>query len=303
MIEFRPLNHLSQYLERLVKGRLWLKVIIGLILGVGLGILINPSTGLTTIAFSQHMASWLDLPGQIFMKLVQMIMIPLVFTSIILGIISNTSDNLKTFGLSLLIYFILTTGVAIFIGIIVTLIFNPGQYIFAYGGLPNSSSTFISAKDSNGLIEDIPKAISNLIPDNPLEAILTGEMLGVVIFTVIIGVAIAQLNPNTARPIVRFSEAIQKICMIVVSWAMQLVPYAVFGLMAALLSRTGFEVFIGLGYYMLIIIIGLLLLMLFYLLLVGIILRKSPFTFLRAIKAPQLLAFSTAVQQLLCHYQ
>ena len=294
MIEFRPLNHLSQYLERLVKGRLWLKVIIGLLLGAGLGVMINPSTGLVTSSVSQNFASWLDLPGHVFMKLVQMIMIPLVFTSIIIGIISNTSDNLKTFGISLLIYFILTTGVAIFIGVIVTLIFKPGQYIFAHGGLPNSSSAPISSQESFDLFENIPSAISNLIPDNPLETILTGEMLGVVIFTIIIGVAITQLNPDTARPIIRFSEAIQKICMIVVSWAMRLVPYAVFGLIAALLSRTGFEVFIGLGYYMLVIIIGLIILMVFYLLIVTLVMKKNPFTFLKAIKEPQLLAFSTA---------
>ncbi len=294
MIEFRPLNHLSQYLERLVKGRLWLKVIIGLILGAGLGILLNPSTGLVTANFSTNLASWLDLPGQIFMKLVQMIMIPLIFTSIILGIVSNTSDNLKTFGVRLLLYFIFTTGVAIFIGVVVTLIFKPGQYIFAHGGLPNSSTTSISEQESANILENIPNAISNLIPDNPLETILTGEMLGVVIFTIIIGVAITQLGQATARPIVRFSEAIQKICMIVVSWAMRLVPYAVFGLIAALLSRTGFEVFIGLGYYMLVVVIGLLVLMLFYLLIVGVVMKKSPFDFLKAIKAPQLLAFSTA---------
>ena len=127
-----------------------------------------------------------------------------------------------------------------------------------------------------------------------MESILTGEMLGVVIFTIIIGVAITQLKEGTARPIIRFSEAIQKICMIVVSWAMLLVPYAVFGLIAALLSRTGVDIFIGLGYYMAVVIVGLIILMVFYLVLLFIITKKNPFKFLRAIREPQLLAFSTA---------
>lgn len=294
MLEFRPLNDLAIYLDRLIQGRLWLKVLIGLCLGVGLGILINPTTGFISEENSSSIANWLDLPGHIFMRLVQMIMIPLIFTSIISGIVSNTSDNLKRFGLRLLAYFIFTTAVAIFIGIVVTFIFKPGQYLFSQGGLPNNGGNEVLDNGSTNILENIPGTISNLIPNNPLETILTGEMLGVVIFTIIIGVAITQLRKETARPIMRFSEAVQKICMIIVSWAMRLIPYAVFGLMAALLSRTGLEVLMGLGYYILVVIIGLFVLMLFYLLIVYFVVGERPLSFLKKIKEPQLLAFSMA---------
>src|SRR5680860_986063 len=124
MIEFRSLNTLSVHLDHLIKGRLWLKVIIGLVLGAGIGVLLNPSLGLLSENISLRLAEWLDLPGQIFMRLVQMIMIPLIFTSIITGIVGNTSENLKTFGLRLLLYFIFTTTIAIIIGLAVTLIFR-----------------------------------------------------------------------------------------------------------------------------------------------------------------------------------
>ena len=294
MIEFRPLNSLSVYLERLVKGRLWLKVIIGLILGAGVGILLNPTTGLLSEELSLRLADWLDLPGQIFMRLVQMIMIPLIITSILTGIVSNTSENLKSFGLRLLLYFVFTTAVAILIGLTITLVLKPGQYVFELGGLPNAGENQVVPAEQTDLMGNLPHAISNLIPNNPLEAILTGEMLGVVIFTIIIGVAITQLKKATVRPIIRFAEAIQKVCMIVVSWAMMLVPYAVFGLIAALLSRTGAGIFLGLGYYMAAVIAGLILLMAFYLVLVLVITKKSPLSFLGAVREPQLLAFSTA---------
>jgi Na+/H+-dicarboxylate symporter len=294
MLEIRPLNNLSVHLDRLIKGRLWLKVIIGLVLGAGLGILINPSTGLVSESFSSSLANWLDLPGQIFMRLVQMIMIPLIFASIISGIVSNTSENLKTFGLRLLLYFVFTTVVSITIGLAITLIMKPGQYVFKMGGFPSSGEQPIQTSEQTNLIENIPETISNLIPSNPLESILMGEMLGVVIFTIIIGVAITQLKHDTARPIIRFTEAIQKICMIVVSWAMMLVPYAVFGLMAALLSKIGIEIFLGLGYYMMVVILGLIFLMVFYLIMVFAFTRKNPFRFLNLIREPQLLAFSTA---------
>ena len=294
MLEFRPLNNLSVHLDRLIKSRLWIKVIIGLILGAGIGVLFNPSTGILSENISLRLADWLDLPGQIFMRLVQMIMIPLVFTSIITGIVSNTSENLKTFGLRLLLYFIFTTTIAIIIGLVVTLILKPGKYIFELGGFPNNGESQITPNEQTDLIGNIPNAISNLIPNNPMESILTGEMLGIVIFTIIIGVAITQLRPETAKPIIRFSEAVQKICMIVVSWAMMLVPYAVFGLMAALLSRTSVEIFLGLGYYMVVVILGLIILLTFYLVLVLVISKKNPLNFLKAIREPILLAFSTA---------
>ncbi len=293
-IDIIPLNKLSVHLDRLTEGRLWLKVIIGLVLGAGLGILLNPSTGLVTEGFSVWISSWLDLPGKVFMRLVQMIMIPLIFASIVSGIVSNTSENLKSFGLRLLLYFVFTTAVAIIIGLLVTVVLKPGKYIYALGGFSDSGGKKIVATDKSAIIDNIPDAISNLIPDNPLQSVLSGEMLGVVIFTIIIGVAITQLKKDAARPIIRFTESIQKVCMIVVSWAMLLVPYAVFGLMAALLSRIGVSVFLGLGYYMGVVLGGLVLLMLFYLLLVAVVGRQSPMAFLRGIREPQLLAFSTA---------
>ncbi|WP_027419619.1 dicarboxylate/amino acid:cation symporter [Crocinitomix catalasitica] len=294
MLEIKSLNTLSVHLDRLVNGRLWLKVIIGLILGAILGLIINPSSGFVSERFSLSLASWLDLPGKIFMRLVQMIMIPLIFASIISGIVSNTSENLKTFGLRLLLYFVFTTIVAISIGLLVTLIMKPGQYVYKLGGFPSSGDQTIETAEQTSIIKNIPETISNLIPNNPLESILTGEMLGVVVFTIIIGVAITQLQQETSRPIIRLVESIQKICMIVVSWAMRLVPYAVFGLIAALLSRIGIEIFLGLGYYMLVVIIGLFILMTFYLVLVFAFTRQNPFKFLSLIKEPQLLAFSTA---------
>jgi Na+/H+-dicarboxylate symporter len=294
MLEIKSLNYLSVHLDRLVQGRIWLKVIIALVVGASLGIVINPASGFASESFSSSLASWLDLPGQIFMRLVQMIMIPLIFASIISGIVSNSSENLKTLGLRLLLYFLFTTIISITIGLVITLIMKPGQLVYKLGGFPNSGEKIVEATEQTSLTKNLPETISNLIPNNPLESILTGEMLGVVIFTIIIGVAITQLKHDTARPIIRFVEAIQKICMIVVSWAMRLVPYAVFGLIAALVSRTSIEIFLGLGYYIIVVILGLLILMIVYLILVFAFTRINPFKFLSLIREPQLLAFSTA---------
>ncbi|TPN81379.1 dicarboxylate/amino acid:cation symporter [Aquimarina algicola] len=294
MIEIVSLNELTSHLRRLTKGKLWLQVIIALLLGIAVGVILNPSSGMVSSTFSQWLANWLDLPGKIFLRLVQMVMIPLIFASIISGIVSNNTQDLKTMGLRLFLYFVATTTIAIGIGVVLTLFMQPGVLINELGGLPGIETGTIETDQNVPDFKSIPDTISNLIPDNPLESILLGEMLGVVIFTIIIGVAITQLEKEMSIPIIRLIEAIQKICMIVVSWAMLLVPIAVFGLIAALLSDLGFEVLLGLGYYIGVVILGLFLLLLFYMIVLVLIGRKHPFRFLQAIREPQLLAFSTA---------
>lgn len=290
----KPLNDLSVHLNHLVKGRLWLKVIIAILLGAGLGFLLNPSFGWFSQHASQTIGNWLNFPGEIFMKLVQMVMIPLIFASIISGLVNNISDNLKTFGLRLFLYFIFTTFIAITIGVLLALIMKPGKYMMQEGVESEMGKAEDGASSFGDLFSNLPDAISSLIPVNPIESMLTGELLSIVILAIIIGIAITQVEVKSMEPIVRFIEAIQKICMTIVGWAMRLVPYAVFGLMASLVSTTGAEVFLGLGYYMLVVLTGLAVLLSFYFLIYFLFTRSNPFKFIGKIKDPLLLAFSTA---------
>ncbi len=291
MVVIRPLNDLASYLNRLLHKRLWLQVIVAIILGLSAGLLLNPANGILDKAYAKPLSEWLNLPGSVFMRMVQMIMIPLIFTSILTGIVSNNSDQLKRMGTKLIAYFLTTTSIAITIGATVMLWWKPGLLINDLGGfLGNAEPESIGKMESSS----VPEAISNLIPSNPLAAFLSGEMLGVVIFTIIVAIAITQLREELAGPLVRVAEAIQKICMIVVSWAMLLVPYAVFGMMAALMITLGFEVLLGLGQYMLAVVVGLIILLMVYLIMVWVFGKMNPIKFLSAIREPQLLAFSTA---------
>ena len=288
-----PLNALEHYLQRLVEARLWVKVLIALILGLGAGVLISPGTGLMSEELSRSIGSWLALPGKLFLKLVQMIMIPLIFTSIISGIVSNSNGQLKTMGLRLLLYFVATTAISIVIGVALAMIFEPGTYFHSAGAFQMPDGDSLQNGNSSAPFSDIPGAISDLLPENPLASMVTGEMLSVVIFTVIIGVAVTQLSDKTVSPILKMLHAIQEICMTVVGWAMRLVPYAVFGLIAQLTSSVGLESLAGLGIFVLVVLLGLLLLLIVYMLLVGLVGQKNPFSFLRKIRDVQLLAFST----------
>ncbi len=293
-MEYLSLNTLSHYLQRLVSSKLWVKVLVALSLGVIAGIMLSPNFGWFSKELSTVIGNWLSLPGKLFLKLVQMIMIPLIFTSIISGIVGTSGDQLKKMGVRILLYFIFTTAVAISLGVLLVSFFKPGASIFRKGAFKLSESQInLIDNNSNNSFFDIPNAISNLLPENPLASMVSGEMLSIVIFSIIIGIAITQLTKKEENPITSLLYAVQEICMTIVSWAMRLVPYAVFGLIAQLISGIGLDSLAGIGFYVGVVVLGLAILLIFYMLLLAIFGRTNPFTFMKNIVDVQLLAFST----------
>lgn len=292
-LELKPLKALNHYLQSLVEKRLWLKVLIALVLGVGAGILITPDVGLVSEKLSHVLGNWLALPGQLFLKLVQMIMIPLIFASIIRGITSNNEEQLKKMGGRVILYFVFTTALSIFIGTVVALLIQPGTYLTGISSIGSAAVEATTVQKPKLSLGDLPEAISGLLPDNPLASMVSGEMLGIVIFTIIVGLAITALSDEMQKPVTTLLSAIQEICMNIVKWAMKMVPYAVFGLMAQLSSRIGIDSLKGLGVYSLVVLLGLFILLIVYLLLVSLVGRVNPLTFLKQIRDVQLLAFST----------
>lgn len=291
--ETYSLKELYAHIQSLVEKRLWLQVLISIFVGIGVGLLISPSNGWVQENTATVIASWMGLPGQLFLKLVQMIMIPLIFASIIQGLVANDNlAQLKRMGLGIVIYFLSTTVVSIVLGISVGKLFSPGQY-FDSSKRPDAVPTEGGEKTLPKL-EDIPEAITSIIPENPLVSMISGEMLSIVIFTIIVGIAIAALSKTVAEPIVNLLNAVQQVCMMIVNWAMKLVPLAVFGLMVQLVATTGIQSLVGISVFVSSVLGGLLLLLLFYVLVILFIARSNPLHFFSKIRDVQLLAFSTA---------
>lgn len=293
----RSIKHMSHKLHGLVKGRLWLKVLLGLFFGVFTGFLLGPTVGVVEPQTSAIIGEWLALPGNIFLRIIQMIVIPLIFASIIRGIAASESmEQLKKTGLTVAGYFILTTTIAIFIGMLLAFSIQPGQYI--------SSETIekISAEKSVSVQEDfsapslgeIPSVIGTLLPSNLFGSMINGEMLQIVIFSIIFGIALININPKQSTPLLALLGSLQQVCMTIVKWAMLLAPIAVFGLMAKLTIQFGIESLIGVGAYVGTVLIGLLLMLSLYLCIVFFSTGTTPIKFLKAVKDVQLLAFSTS---------
>lgn len=292
----KSLKGLDFYLTTLVEAKLWVKVLIGLALGALTGWLISPSLGVVPEKISIPLANWLVLPGTLFLKLVQMIMIPLILASIVTGIINAGGEQLKKMGARLGIYFIATTLVSVVLGTVLVLLIRPGQFMnetTAYKEIELPTTEISTEQVSGSVFSRIPDAIAQLLPENPLASMVNGEMLPIVLFSILVGISLIALTEQQRNPVVILLSSVQEVCMTIVKWAMRLVPYAVFGLIAQLVMSVGMSSLSGIGMYVITVLIGLLILLLMYMMIVAFIGRRNPITFLKEIRDVQLLAFST----------
>ena len=301
----RSLTYLVGHLQGLIQGRLWLKILLGMFLGLLVGVVLSPHTGLVEADTAYLIGSWLALPGNIFLGLIQMIVVPLVLASVIRGLAASEDlDQLRRLGVRLVFYFVMTTTVAIIIGIGVTTLLQPGRFIDQSLTAPMEETRQVeTGQDMPAVSNDIPESpgmealpgmVISLLPENPLGAMVEREMLHVVLFSVIIGLALVTMAPRQAKPLMELFGSLQEVCMTVVRWAMHLAPLAVFGLLAQITIKIGMEALVGMAAYVGTVLLGLLLLLCFYLLLVFFVARKGPVAFLGAVREVQLLAFSTS---------
>lgn len=296
-LDLESLAGLSDRLTALVRGRLWLQVLIGMVLGIATGILLGPSTGWLTPDTALALGNWLALPGQLFLTLIQMIVIPLVFASVIRGLAASENlEQLRTVGVRVTLYFLLTTAVAIVIGLQLALIIEPGGYVDrsliqqTVAQVPPPAAAEVARPNA----ADIPGHLAGLLPRNPLSSMVEGQMLQVVLFAVVFGVALVMMAPAQAKPLLDLLGSLQEVCMTVVRWAMLLAPIAVFGLLAQLSSKIGLEALLGMAVYVATVLLGLAVLLVLYLVLLWLFGAITPGRFLGASRDVLLLAFSTS---------
>ncbi len=291
-------KHFYEQIHILVKNKLWLQVIFAMFLGIGLGSLIGPSFGFIDIETSRLIGEWASLPGILFLKIIQMVVIPLIFVSIIIGITgAKNLKQLKRMGLTLAIYFIITTIFAVIVAILLALIIQPGNYISKDSiNLTNTQNLSVSEIKSFSIpsFNEIPSLVDVIFPTNLFGSIVHGELLAIVFFAIIFGIALICISAKKSRPLISLLSSIQSVCMTIIKWAMLLAPIAVFGMMIKLTTEFGMSTLLGLGAYVLTVLMGLLILIIFYFIIVFIFAKKTPFEFIRQIRDAQLLAFSTS---------
>ncbi|EMP56191.1 proton/sodium-glutamate symport protein [Marinobacter santoriniensis NKSG1] len=290
----RPFRHLSVYLSGLVKGRLWLKVLIGMGLGLITGTLLGPSVGLVSPATGTLIGNWLAFPGQLFLATIQMIVIPLVIASVIRGLAASENlDQLRKLGLRVSAFFVVTTALAASIGLWIGNLISPGDMMTGLMAPPAPADGQELAQTVPAL-GDLPGTLIGLLPGNPLDAMVEGQMLQIVIFSIVVGIALVTMAPEKSRPMLDLLDSLQQVCMTVVKWAMRLAPFAVFGLMAQLTTTIGFRSMLGMAAYVMTVLIALLVLMAVYLVFLKVAIGQPPLKFLKDTRDVLLLAFSTS---------
>lgn len=225
--------------------------------------------------------------GDIFMRLLKMVIVPLILTSIITGVAGiGDSRSLGRLGSKTFLYYITTSFLAIAVGLTLTNMIQPGV------GMQVAQEATISPEDleSPGSVADI---LMRIIPLNPVAAAAEGDILGIIFFAIIFGFAITRLPEKHATTLLAFFQAAFEAMMALTQAIIRLAPIGVFGLISKAVASMGFGLFQAVGKYMLTILLGLsfhfliVLPVLFYLLT-----RRNPLDHYRAMAAVMALAFS-----------
>ena len=219
-------------------------IFMGLILGVIAGIFLhkfpNPYV-MTTFTFI----------GQVFIRLIQMVVIPLVISAIVIGITSvSDSKQIGKLGSRMILYYAIITVVAVAVGASLALIFEPGIGAAAYinsdvaVGIQDQVAMTIESQKGNLL-----NIILGFIPKNPLEAIAGGQMVPIIVFAVFFAVALAKVG-EINRPFVGFFESVFAATMKITDWIMCFAAPGVFALTAVAVSAFGVEIFTTISKYL-----------------------------------------------------
>lgn len=245
---------------------------------------------------------WVKPFGTIFINLLKLIAVPLILASLIKGIsdLKDISKLSKMGGRTIGLY-VMTTILAVSIGLVIVNLIKPGSYISE-----KTRTELVSSytADANSKIEAAAKqsevgplqSLIDIVPDNIIKASSdNGNMLQVIFFAVIFGIAMILIPEEKSKPVKDFFDSFNEVILKMIDLIMLFSPFGVFALLAAIVAESpSLDLFKALGMYGLTVLIGLSLMIGVYLLMVKILTKKSPKFFFNGISPAQLLAFSTS---------
>jgi Na+/H+-dicarboxylate symporter len=269
-------------------------IFLAIILGIFLGNYIHEN--INEIAVLPKCLKVLNLIGQAFIRIIQMVVIPLVCSAIIVGISSiGDSKQIGKFGKKMILYYGIITVLAVVIGAALVLGFRPGIGIQEF--ISQTAALDIQHHVSSVITEqqgNIGQIFLNMIPQNPLESLAKGEMIPIIFFTLIFSLALSKVG-EINRPIVSFFESVFAATMKITDWIMVFAAPGVFALTAVAVASFGLSIFSTISKFLGIIIVGFLIqFFIVYPVLMKIFSKVPVSTFYTAIIEALLVAFGTA---------
>lgn len=268
------------------QNKLFIAIIIALVLGVIMGGIVHTQYPESAEGFSKN----IKLLGTVFIRLVQMIIAPLVFTTLVVGI-AKMSDMkmIGRVGTKAMLWFITASLVSLFIGLVLVNWMEPGHVTKL--PIQDVASADELLKSSKGFsMEDFVK---HIIPKSIFEAFATNEVLQIVVFSIMFGIALANMGEEYVKPIIKAFDICAHAILKMVGYIMWFAPFGVLGAIAAVVATNGFEIFKVYAIYLRDFFFALGILWLVLLLVGYLILGNRLFELLRRIKEPLLIAFST----------
>lgn len=234
--------------------------------------------------------------GVVFIKLLKMVIVPLVFSSIYMAMTNlGTPEALGSMGRKAVGYYFVTTAIAVFFGLVLVNIINPGIGAdLGSAGLSNLSGDMASKVTAqNGLFSTILGVAVDAIPSNPAAALANAKILQIIVFAILIGI-VSLYNPVKAKPFMALMGSVEEISLKLTHGIMKFAPIGIFALMVDVMARSGFDAVTSLSKYILTVVVGLLCHSIFLMFVASVRLKKSPMFILKGLSAPLLTAFSTS---------
>ncbi len=280
---FKVINILQKkkvsFSTRMITG-----TVIGLILGVVVQVVANFPDSPKEVAWISELSSWYTLVGGGFIDLLKMLVVPLIFLSIIRVIMNMRGDNLGKLTTRTIGMLIGTTAVAALLGMSLAILFNLGQ---GFDAVNNTAEI----REAVSLTE----TVRGLLPNNIVASMAEGNIVGVVIFSAFIGMAIRRLNKKYSDiidPFVKWVEASYKIIISVTMTVIKFMPYAVIALLANTLISNGLGILVSVGKFIVCIYLAIFIMLMIHMV-ISMLNGVSPIQYIKNASEPLVLAFTS----------
>ncbi|MEH6825807.1 MAG: dicarboxylate/amino acid:cation symporter [Motiliproteus sp.] len=252
---------------------LWKKILVGMVLGVAAGAIMGPD------------AEMLKPIGTLFINAIKMLIVPLVFCSLVVGVTSmQDTRKMGRVGLKSVVLYLGTTAVAISIGLALATLFTPGEGLNMI-----ANDVAATGKEAPTLVQ----TLLNMIPKNPIGALAAGNILQIIVFALGLGIALTMCGKK-AEPAVKLFESLAEAMYKLTELVMKLAPYGVFGLMAWVAGKYGLDILLPLIKVITVVYIGCLIhVLVFYTGMVSILGRLNPVRYIKGLVNPAAVAFTT----------
>lgn len=264
-------------------------ILLSMVFGLIIGLILNNFQ-------LQYISDYIKPVGSIFIKLLKMVIVPLVFSSIYMSMTNlGTPEALGSMGRKAVTYYFLTTAMAVFVGLIFVNLINPGVGAdLGNAGLAGLSSEMSEKVSSQkGLISTIMGVLMDAVPSNPAASLANAKILQIIVFAIFLGI-VALYNVKESQAVTSVMSSLESMSLALTHGIMKFAPLGIFALMIDVMARSGSAAIISLSKYMITVIVGLLAHAIFLMFIASSRLKKSPLYILKALSSPLLTSFSTS---------